>query len=54
MSDFYFPLINEVDQINVFEEDPYNPDNHTVVGLVTGSLYWYEAKRGMCKSDYIR
>ena len=47
MSDLYYPLIDQVDQVNVFEEDPYNPANHTVVGLVTGSLYWYEAKRNV-------
>ena len=45
MSDLYYPVIDKVDHVNAFDESPYNPANHHVVGLVTGSLYWYEVKR---------
>jgi Adenylate and Guanylate cyclase catalytic domain len=40
--DIVYPIVDDVSQIELTASDHYNPNTHTVVGLVAVNVYWRE------------
>ena len=40
MSDIFYPVLDKIDKVNPFTENPYNPAQHTAKAIIYGSVYW--------------
>jgi hypothetical protein len=40
--DIVYPIVDDVSRVELTASDDYEPSNHTLVGLITVSVYWRE------------
>jgi Adenylate and Guanylate cyclase catalytic domain len=51
VSDFYYPIVNELDRVVVAGSKDYDPSQHEIVGVLAAPFYWRAMVRENLPSD---